>query len=190
MDDELIRQEKQRIRRLMREKKRLMTQEEISRFSAVLTGKLLASEEYQRAGKLFIYLSCNQEVRTEEIIRKAWSDGKCVAVPRIDEGFMSFRQIDSLEGLERDRMGIRQPGPGAPEVSPENGLVIVPGLAFDHKGGRLGYGGGYYDRFLRKNPEVPSIALCYDFQVLDSLPEGEYDRPVGRVIAVSRDYKY
>ena len=112
-------QEKDRLRREMRAKKRAMSGEEISRLSAVLVAKLMETEEYRKAKKLFIYLSCNQEVRVERVLGPAVCSGKVVAAPRTDGGVMRFFRLESLEGLEKGPMGIRQPRLTAPEADAE-----------------------------------------------------------------------
>ena len=165
--------------------KRNLTEEEREYFSDILSGKFLALEDYRKADTLYVYLSANQEVRTDKIIRQAWADGKRVAAPQVRGREMDFCLIDSLESMTTGAYGIPEPGSEAVPVCDDNALVLMPGLAFDRNGRRLGYGGGYYDRYLSRHPGHRLVALCYDFQVLDSIPVTESDIPVDLLIPVS-----
>ena len=103
---------------------------------------------------IFVFLSFDSEVRTDGLVKKAFSDTKIVAIPRIQHKGMIFHQINSLEtGLIMNNYGIREPASHFPVIKPDSlqpYLVIVPGLAFDKKKNRLGRGGGFYDRFISK----------------------------------------
>ncbi len=175
--------EKGELRRIIGEKKRAMSAQEIDAASARLAARLTAMEQYRRAGSLFAYIAFNQEVRTVPVIRRAWADGKRVAVPKIVGREMSFFWIDSFDCLRKGPLGIPEPMEGAPAADDDSALVLVPGLAFDAAGNRVGYGGGYYDRYLAAHPLHPTAALCYGFQMLDSIESDPFDIPVNVVIA-------
>lgn len=175
-------EEKKSLRRQISEKKKQLSRERIEKASAVLTDMLAASDGWKNAKSVYIYLSYNSEVITDGLARLALSQGKTLAVPLCESREeMSFRIINSLDDVKAGYMGIREPDASAPIAHDETALVVMPGLAFDRGGGRMGYGGGYYDRFLEKEPQHPTAALCFDFQLVEKVPADEHDVPVDRV---------
>lgn len=174
--------DKQTLRKAIREQKRAMTPAQIAEKSEKLTALFLQSEAYRQAKTLYAYLPYNQEVRTEEIVLRSLADGKTVAVPKVYGDSMRFIRIENLDRVEKGYCGIPEPIDDGPVADDPTALVLMPGLAFDKEGHRMGYGGGFYDKFLAAEPGHPTVALCYDFQVLPSLPTEEYDIPVDSVI--------
>lgn len=174
--------DKKELRRNIRIKKEAMSESEIISKSQMLADKFLKSKEYLEASCIYGYLSYNQEVRTEGILAQALQDGKSVAVPKIFGEEMRFIYITGLEQIAPGYKGIPEPVADAPVADDVNALVLMPGIAFDMNGARIGYGGGFYDRFLSNEPYHKTIALCYDFQVLENLPTEEFDIPVDKVI--------
>ncbi len=169
------------LRAVIREKKRALTQAQIVQASEKLTQALLAHPLYRRAKTLYAYLSYNQEVRTEAIIRHALAEGKQVAVPKVCGDEICFLLLEKSTQIALGYKGIPEPTDGE-EANDADALVLMPGLAFDRAGHRMGYGGGFYDRFLAKEPH-PTIALCYDFQLLPVLPTEAHDIPVDAVLS-------
>lgn len=137
--------------------------------------------QYQRNNVLLIYVSTSIEVDTHRIIRRAIADGKRVAVPRCvpDTRNMEFYYIDSIEELSPGMFGVLEPSTNPDRLYKEceGGLCIVPAFSYDWRGYRLGYGKGYYDRFLSRF-EGNMVGICYSDCVQRSLPHGRYDRPV------------
>lgn len=175
--------DKKALRREIGAKKRALGAAEIESRSAILAEKLFATAQYLDCQSLYAYLSFNQEVRTNPIIEQAWTDGKRVAVPKVVGDEMVFIWIDSFEGLApQGAFHIMEPIEDGPVADDERALILMPGLAFDPQGHRVGYGGGYYDRFLEKEPDHPLVALCYDFQLYDRLEVEAHDVPVDVVI--------
>ena len=119
---------------------------------------------------------------TEPIVRRARLDGKRIAAPRVLGETMEFFWLTPETKLELSGYGIPEPVNGE-RAGDRTALVLMPGLAFDPAGNRLGYGGGFYDRFLAREPEHPTIALCYGFQLLPRLEVESHDRPVDAVIS-------
>lgn len=173
---------KQELRKSIRELKRAMTPEEIERRSAELMERFTASDVYRQAKTIYGYLPYNQEVRTIPILRQAQQDGKRVAVPKVYGDEMKFLYLDDLTQIAKGYSGIPEPIADEPEADDETALVLMPGLAFDPQGHRIGYGGGFYDKFLAREPNHPTVALCYSFQVLPQLETEEFDIPVDAVI--------
>ena len=174
--------DKKQLRSIIREKKRAMTPEEIREKSRILMEKLLKTELYQKAQTIYGYLSYNQEVQTLPILAKALEEGKRVAVPKVYGEEMRFLYLEDLSLVAPGFGGIPEPIADSPVAEDPHALVLMPGLAFDPEGHRIGYGGGFYDKFLAAEPSHPTLALCYDFQVLSSLETDPHDIPVDQVL--------
>lgn len=174
--------DKAELRRAIREKKRAMTEAEIETRSAKLAELFFQSEAYQNAKTIYGYLPYNQEVRTVPMLERALRDGKRVAVPKVYGEKMKFLFLEDLSKVEKGYAGIPEPIADGPVAGDETALVLMPGLAFDPQGHRIGYGGGFYDKFLAEEPNHPTLALCYDFQLLPALETGEHDIPVDCVL--------
>ena len=173
---------KTELRSHIRSLKRQMAEAEIAVKSAALLELFVQTQAYRNAKTLYGYVNYNQEVRTLPILERALRDGKQVAVPKCYGSEMRFICIDDLSCLEKGSYGIPEPAADGPVGSDPTALVLMPGLAFDPQGHRIGYGGGYYDKFLAEEPNHPTVALCYDFQVLPALETEEYDIPVDLVL--------
>lgn len=146
---------------------------------------LLNCNEYRQADTVLFYAALDDEINIDECIRKAIDDGKKAALPVcIDNfGYMEFYYINSLKDIKEGSFGVREP-----EISNsvkvtdfENSICLVPAIAYDRLGYRLGYGKGYYDRFL-ENYAFISIGLCYNELVVEKLPADKYDVPVDKII--------
>jgi 5-formyltetrahydrofolate cyclo-ligase len=174
--------DKKELRAMIRAQKRAMTEQEIESKSQRLTELFLATDAYRQAKTIYGYLPYNQEVRTEALLEQALRDGKRVAVPKCYGDEMRFIYLDDLSKVEKGYCGIPEPVADEPLGDDPTALVLMPGLAFDEEGHRIGYGGGFYDKFLMQEPEHPTLALCYDFQMLPELHTEEFDIPVDRVI--------
>ena len=174
--------DKTELRRSIRQQKRAMTEAEIVARSAKLGELFAASEAYKNAKTIYGYLPYNQEVRTVPMLERALKDGKRVAVPKCYGEEMRFFYLDDLTKEAKGYAGIPEPIADEPVADDETALVLMPGLAFDPKGHRIGYGGGFYDKFLAAEPNHPTLALCYEFQMLPSLETEEHDIPVDCVL--------
>ena len=170
------------LRKQIREKKRAMTPEEITAASEKLTANFLATDLYRQAKTIYGYLPYNQEVRTVPILEQALADGKRVAVPKVYGDEMKFIYLPDLTQVAKGYSGIPEPIADDPVGDDPTALVLMPGLAFDKEGHRIGYGGGFYDKFLALEPNHPTVALCYAFQLLRELPVEDFDVPVDLVL--------
>ena len=173
--------DKKTLRREIGRRKRAMTPQEIEEKSAALAEKLFACPQYQAARTIYGYLPYNQEVRTVPMLARALADGKQVAVPKVFGDEMRFIVLSDLSRVAPGFAGIPEPVDDGPEAHDPQALVLMPGLAFDTQGRRIGYGGGFYDRFLAQEPH-PTVAMCYDFQMRTDLPTEEFDIPVDLVL--------
>ena len=174
--------DKKVLRAEIREKKRAMSNQEIESLSSVLADKFFETDHYKKASTIYGYLPYNQEVRTVPILQRALEDGKTVAVPKVIDDQMIFVVMTDLSKVEKGYAGIPEPICNEPVANDPYALVLMPGLAFDPAGHRIGYGGGFYDRFLEKEPHHPTVALCYSFQVFPKLETQEHDIPVDLVL--------
>lgn len=174
--------DKKELRREIRDKKRAMTVQEIETASEKLAQLFFQSPQYCRAKTIYGYLPYNQEVRTVPMLLKALEDGKRVAVPKVYGDEMKFIYMTELSQVEKGYAGIPEPIADGPVAHEPEALVLMPGLAFTKDGRRMGYGGGFYDKFLAQEPNHPTLALCYAFQIVEHLPTEEYDVPVDCVL--------
>lgn len=174
--------DKKQLRRMIRERKRAMTEAEIQSRSEALAQLLYASEAYRNAKTIYGYLPYNQEVRTVPMLEQALRDGKRVAVPKVFGDEMKFLYLQDLTQVAKGYAGIPEPIADEPVAEDKTALVLMPGLAFDPQGHRIGYGGGFYDKFLAAEPNHPTLALCYEFQLLPKLETEEHDIPVDVVL--------
>lgn len=173
---------KKELRDAIRAKKRAMTPEEIEERSAQLGELMAQSPAYREADTIYGYLPYNQEVRTVPMLERALREGKRVAVPKVYGEEMRFIYLTDLTKVAKGYSGIPEPVEDGPVAGDVHALVLMPGLAFDPQGHRIGYGGGFYDKFLAREPEHPTLALCYDFQMLPELETEEFDIPVDTVL--------
>ena len=174
---------KKEMRAQIRAKKRAMTEAQIVSASKRLAEQFLSCELYRKAQTIYGYLPYNQEVRTVSMLEQAIRDGKRVAVPKCYGEEMRFIYInDFVTEVAPGYANIPEPIADGPVAEDKTALVLMPGLAFDPQGHRIGYGGGFYDRFLANEPDHPTLALCYGFQMVEHLETEEFDIPVDQVL--------
>ncbi len=133
-------------------------------YSKRIITSLINAEKYKSNQNILIYVSFGSEIQTNDIIDYSLKNNKSVYIPFWNDGTMDFYMIKNRSELMKDKNGFLIPDISKCEKL-ENGceaLCVVPGLSFDRFGNRLGYGGGYYDRFLALNPQITPIALCFD----------------------------
>lgn len=180
-----VRPYKAKLRQEYKELRREMSPADKKRLDDKIACRLFKTWQYCKQDTLLTYVSTAIEVDTFNIIQNAWRDGKRVAVPRCVDGQreMEFYFIRSLDDLEVRTFHVLEPIPERCEqlTNFSRGLCIVPALSFDYKGYRLGYGGGYYDRFLAKFTGY-TVGLCYASCVRKTMIKSKYDRPVELLI--------
>lgn len=144
---------------------------------------------FQNAREIYCYASFRDEVPTFGLMEQAWKDGKRVAVPRVTDGLrMEFCYIESFRQLRPGYFGIPEPeeaagnrilpqtaGKGLPGTGEDDILMILPGAAFDRRGNRIGYGKGFYDRYLQEFPRCRRMGLAYLVQCVEAIPAQEWD---------------
>jgi 5-formyltetrahydrofolate cyclo-ligase len=152
----------------------------------------LSLPEYKSAHKVLFFASFRSEVDTFPLIRKSLEDGKKVFLPKVDreKKKLDIYEVKSLSDLKKGYLGIPEPPAGTPENPRHCDIIIFPGAAFDPEGGRLGYGGGYYDKLLSgesKGKRPRYIALAYEEQVMSApLPLEKHDMKVDAIVTDKR----
>ncbi|WP_433568285.1 5-formyltetrahydrofolate cyclo-ligase [Tractidigestivibacter sp.] len=186
---------KRQLRKLLRRLRSSLAPESREKADTKIADVVLAQPEWRSAKTIFSYLSFGAEVDTRRLIEQAWQDGKAVALPRVVPNTRDMRwfAVTSFDGLETSSMGVDEP-PIDPtrELDPSQdptALALVPGLAFDGNGYRVGYGGGFYDTFLSGFPGH-SVGLCRGVTLMeDLLPLGVLEPHDLAVQVVATDAK-
>ena len=173
---------KQEIRSLVKKLRKQMTPEEWQEKTGLITEKVTGSVDFLEATDLFCYVDFNHEVGTEGIMKEAWKLGKNVWIPKVFGEEMEFFRIDSLDNLEKGNFGVLEPAEYGKKADETDALVIVPGVAFDKNCNRIGYGKGYYDKYLSVHPTLNTIGIAFDIQLIEELPVEENDRRLDAVI--------
>ena len=162
-----------------------MNEEYKKKLDLKICNRVLSLKEYKSCDVFITYVSKKIEVDTLKIIEKAFTDNKIVAVPKCipEQKKMKFYIIKSLNDLEPGTFNVLEPIESKCEILNDynNSLCIVPGFSFDHEGYRLGYGQGYYDRFLSDFYGI-TVGLCYSHSIVEKLPHGYFDKPVDLLI--------
>lgn len=178
-----IRDEKNALRKVYSSRRASIGDSEHREFSERIAEHFLNSEEYKRAEAVLLYLSINREVRTRALVDRILKDGKRLALPVcFDEGRMTFRYINDKKQLTRGFFSAPEPDESCEEYQGEVATVcVIPAIAFDKNGYRLGYGKGYYDRYLSRF-DVVRVGFCFSELFVDSLPHGRFDAACDMVI--------
>lgn len=183
---------KDEIRLQMRERRHAITEEDRRAAGKAICKKLMGNEIQLllRTWRVCVYLSTRHEIPTRYIVRAFWEAGREVCLPawsKTDEVYKLYA-FDPRMKLIKGHHGIREPALRIPVLPWDVDAFILPGLAFDTQGGRLGFGAGHYDGILAKASKVtPKIALCYDWQVVPYvLPQESHDIPMDWVVTESR----
>ncbi|OPX90439.1 MAG: 5-formyltetrahydrofolate cyclo-ligase family protein [Pelotomaculum sp. PtaB.Bin104] len=183
---------KEALRKKVLQERMALSPEEVARKSDPIMEKIIKMKEFSQASTVMVYLDFRNEVQTGALVQQVLADGKRLVVPRTE-----VTQHQLLPCVLKNYPGDLQPGawgilePKADCVRPvkpaEINLIIVPGVAFDLCGNRLGYGGGYYDRFLlQTGPDALFIAPAFELQILPQVFPGEHDVPVHYLVTEKR----
>ena len=178
---------KEELRQQMRQIKRQFTQQQLEELSLPIVARL--KDRIKKAQTIVAYYSLPDEVNTHYLLDELVAEGKTVLLPKvIGECQMEWHVYTSKSELKQGSFGIGEPeGDIFPETmglspSSEGMIALVPGLAFDAAGHRLGRGKGYYDRFLADYPYIYKIGVCFNFQKVAKVPTDEHDIPMDEVI--------
>jgi 5-formyltetrahydrofolate cyclo-ligase len=183
--------DKPTLRRWLRAKRLSLSAREAAAMGARAGARLGALEDFRRARRVVLYSPIAGEAQTQAIFLAARAEGKECYLPRVGgpRGTLDFLRVDDLDRLARGAFGVPEPRAGAPLCGPvgRETVVVVPGLAFDRQGFRLGWGGGYYDRALSgvlRN--AVKVGLAYEFQFLPVIPRTAEDQRVDYVATEER----
>ena len=178
-----IKQDKDSIRKYVGARRAELADSEIKQNSLLISKHLNSLESFIYSESIALYSPILNEVETQSIFNEAIGLEKAVYFPRVNGSSLDFYRIYNLEQLMEGMFGVLEPGENLYKANLEEiDLYILPGLAFDKSGNRLGYGKGYYDRALESIPETKKVGICYSFQVIDSVPNTDNDQKVGIVI--------
>ena len=186
----MLEQEKDLFRRRMRQIRDLVPAGKREELACRCLARLEKLAAYQEADLVYAFASIGSEIPTEPMIRAALKAGKRVALPRVEGRDLFFYEVHSLDhykALKNSRMGIPEPERQGKAVK-EPGIMLVPGLAFDSYMNRIGYGGGFYDRYLTGHRGLVTAWIGYQCQYVDRIPSGSLDRPLDHVITDENTY--
>lgn len=171
---------KKEIRQEMIGKRNALKLQEYQNRSQQVCEKIIKNRLYQEAEVVYAYMDIKQEVSLKKLISDAVNNQKIIGLPRVEGKEIVFYQVTSLSDLEEGSFHVLEPKTTC-IPAPEPNLILVPGVAFTIEGKRLGYGGGFYDRFLSKH-SCATIGVGYEFQVLEELPVEEHDMKLDEII--------
>lgn len=173
----------------MRRLRREMTEEEVSEKSEKIQRLLFGFDKYKNAQTVMTFISAFKEPSTDQIISDALRNGKRVVVPVSDTKTETIilSYLDNTGDLKKGAYGIYEPSIIKPANGADIDFILIPGLAFDKRGNRLGFGKGYYDKLLCDSA-AEKTALCYDFQLLDKIPSDAHDILMSTIITEEKIY--
>lgn len=182
--------DKASLRQALRTRRQALATGDLAESADRATRLLFADKSWREAHTVALHLAVRGELPTSAVLAAAWAEGKRVALPRMSAGRMELRLATRSTLLVRGTQNIPEPPADAAEINPtELDLVLTPGAAFDRSGGRLGQGGGDYDRLLAKvRPDCATIGWCHTFQLVDTVPTEPHDRRVTRIITPDGAY--
>ena len=169
---------KRSLRQQILARRRALSHDQWLTSSRIAQRRLIALEEFAQADCIALYAPVHNETDTADILEAAFAAGKRVLYPAVCGERMVFRQVEELQSLAEGSFGILEPCPtGIDHHADEPDLIVVPGVAFDPHGHRVGYGKGYYDRFLQHPGRTAHlVGLCHDFQLIDgAISADEHD---------------
>ena len=173
---------KNQLKESILKKRNSLPKEEIIEKSKQIEKNLLNLEYYNKSKTIMFFVSFNNEVNTHELLKKALKD-KTVVIPKVSHHEIEPSVIISLDNLVASgKFKILEPIETMKIAYKNIDLILVPGIVFDKEGHRIGYGLGYYDKFLSKVPKAIKIGLAFDFQVIDKIPREMHDVPVDFIV--------
>lgn len=172
-----------------------MPSEQVSEKSSIIAERVLKTPEYEEADNILLYADYRHEVMTREIFDDAVLHKKKVYFPRSNaDCTMDFYQVISVKQLESGYMGIKEPVVNEEYRyqynRKEDTLIIVPGVAFDMNGYRVGYGKGFYDRFLKDKRQMTVMGLCFSSQLVEEIPHNQHDIRMDKIVTEEIVYSF
>jgi len=179
---------KKGLRRKMLESRKALSEDVYREKSLLIQQRLISTEEYSIANVLVLYSPIHNEVETQQVFENSLTSGKKVLLPAVYEGKLLFRELKGIADLYKGKFGILEPSAANAVFDPGLAdLIVLPGIAFDLKGHRVGYGKGYYDKTLHHLEGQGKLAgICYDFQLVDEIAGEPHDVRVDMIITERR----
>lgn len=175
--------DKRAIRATVLKRRRALLPDQAAHMSHLAQQRLMATDQFAAARSLALYSPIHNEIATSDIFAGACRQGKQVYYPRVVGDSLHFVQIDSPAQLVPGFFGVLEPTADLENSRQEPDLILVPGVAFDRRGHRLGYGRGFYDRYLARCTEpVVRVGFSYSFQLCDALPVGAHDQSLDALV--------
>lgn len=179
---------KQEIRQQLLKIRRSIEEEQWQAATDVIAQKVIESDSFREATDLYCYMDFDREAGTDRIMDAAWRLGKDIWLPKVSNGEMEFFLVGPSLELVKGAFGILEPAGESEMAEGIDGLVIVPGIAFDKERNRIGYGKGYYDRYLKRHPRLVKMGIAFDVQLLEKIPTEETDCRLDFIITESFNY--
>ena len=177
-----IGEEKKELRRKVLNERRRLFSDVVEEDSAVICEKLLAETDILKCNKICLYMPINNEVDVKLIFDRLLSLGKEIYIPKVCGQEIIFYLYEGEESLAVGSFGIMEPTSGKELEADDDTFVVLPGAVFSRERDRVGYGGGFYDRFMKKHPGIKNAAVCYDMQMYVRIPAGKHDRKPDMII--------
>jgi len=192
-----LREEKRALRRAMAEQRDALTQAQRDAMTEQAVERFLELPETKLAKTVAGFVSTRSEIDTEPLLDQLRKRGVDVVLPRVSTGLipprLRFHRVERRSELVFGIFGLLEPGPDSPELAAhEIDVFMVPGLAFDKRGARIGYGGGYYDElaaYVRAHPAATTarfVGFAFEFQLVETCPAGEWDVPLDTIVTDER----
>lgn len=177
------------LRKKYLQKREQLSIDKVKKFSEKIRRNLKGLSYYKDSQNIMVYINFKNEPETIQIIKDSLKLNKNVYIPRINKKEIEAVRIKNLKNLKINTYGIKEPSQKLPASSRKIfDIIIIPGILFDKKGNRIGFGKGFYDRFLKKY-KGKKIALAYDFQLKNTIPSYDYDEKIDIIITEKRIYK-
>lgn len=178
--------DKKLLREKIRQEKRRLSQQELGEMSLAIVERVWADERVGTARTIMLYSPLADEVDVSPLLRRLYSEGRRVLLPKVvSDTEMTLHEYHGMESLRKGSFGIMEPVTPAIDSMemPQIDVAIIPGMAFDGNGNRLGRGKGYYDRFLSRACVKYKIGVCFPFQKVESVPCEANDIRMDKVVS-------
>lgn len=191
LSERIFMDNKTEFRKFAEKNRNRLTKEEIDLKSKIIMNKILSSSSYKTSKNIFVYMSFKSEVDTRSFIDTALNENKNIYLPAVTQNkIMLCCLVKDISTLKHDKFKILSPNPDECEhIDPDDlDLIIVPGVAYDKSNKRMGYGGGYYDRFLPTAKKAKIISPAFDIQIYDYIPTDKTDFEIPEIITETKKY--
>lgn len=177
--------DKSQLRKIYRSKRKVLSEEQAIQWSEAICRRLTDTELFQKAEVIYFYYPLGNEVSLLPAAQAALDAGKCIGFPRTEGDVIRFYKTESLTDFREGCFHVMEPTSSI-LLWEEKPLILIPGLVFDHQKNRMGYGKGYYDRYMANVPDAVKVGVAYEMQLLETIPTDSYDIPMDYLITEER----